>query len=591
MNTIELNDPYTGEWTVFEENNHQYDGELIINTDDIIYKTVNSVYYRRVLTNDTVNVRWFGAKGDNQSDDTNAVQNAAKIKKNIFFPEGKYLLNIELKDKIIIKGEGTSKTVLKPFDITKAVINYQAKGPFWTYGTEFSHFALESKNKTGIGFSFSKSHENEYEEYDEYSGNVVFRNVYFKGFEKGIQALFGNIDIEFYSTGFSSNKYGAYFLDNKFKTQTSGGDSMHAGNKYFTGGEFSSNEVAVYLHNRTDGFGALNFNNVIFELNNIATYINTDNIFLPVTFNSCWNESNGQVYSTNQVSIDSWNNAVKSSQLINPHAHIFEGKNSTYYMNNGRVTDILIDGNNITLHSVNSLVESSPGVLGSPSIVLGENSNILLSNSSTSKGMPTNDNIYVTDSFGYETLTPVNNISLDAVSRSAICFSRINKISDFVNKINSISLEATEKFGEGSLSNDIDGQLVSDSKIFIASNKFNIPFTGPGDQYVKLRNSDVNNVKKGWYVITFDLKVLQGDPTFYLWNRNNFQLMQYKPSVKNKWQTVLAYAYVDTDSTDSFYFDVSGKTTTEFLLSAYQVVKFDTSVEARSYIDSKSFAV
>jgi len=590
MSFIQLTDPYTGELAIFEEINYQYDGQPITSIDDVIYKLINNVMYRRVLTNDTVNVKWFGAKGDNVTNDTNAVQNAAKVKKNIFFPEGIYLINLELKEKIVLSGEGTSKTTLKPYDLAKAVIVYRNIGGFWSYGTEFSHFTLEGNNKTGIGFSFSRTHESDYNpaEHDEYSGNVVFRNVYFRGFEKGIQALFGNIGIEFYSTGFNSNKYGAYFLDNKFRT-TSGGDIMHAGNKYFIGGEISSNEVGIYVHNQTDGFGAIILNNVIFEHNNIATYMNTNNVFLPVTFNSCWNESNGQIFSTNQISIDSWNNHIKTSKLIAPHAHIFEGENSTYYINNGRVTDILVDGKNITLNATNSFVESRAGVLGSPSIVKGDNSSILLSNPVTVRGLPTTDNIYVTDSFNYNKVIPVNNIPSDSEVRAAIFYPRINKVSDIINKVNSISLENLQKFGEGSF-NYIDGQIVNDSRIFANSNKFSIPFT-TSNQYMKLKDSDIINVKKGWYVATFDIKVLLGNPSFYLWDRNNFQLMQFKTTVKDKWQTVVSYAYVDADSTSSFYLDVSDIIKTEFCLSAYQVLRFDTCVEAKSYIDSKSFAL
>lgn len=592
MNTIELNDPYTGEWTVFEEAIYTYDGELISNigTDGIIYKNVDGKYYRRVLPNNYINVKWFGAKGDGSTDDTAAAQDAAKINKNIYFPEGTYLINVILEKKIILSGAGTSKTCLKPFDITKAAILYRGKGPFWTYGTEFSNFTLMGKNKTGIGFSFSKSHENEYqhEKYDEYSGNVVFRNVYFKDLEKGIQALFGNIGVEFYSTGFNSNKYGAYFIDNKFKT-IGGGDAMHAGNKYFFGGEFSSNEIGIYIHNRTDGFGGVAFNNVIFQLNNIATYINTDNIFLPVIFNSCWNEANGQIFSGSQISIDSWNNSTKNSILINPHSHIFEGENSVYSVNNGRLTDVYINGNNITLNAVDCSVEADPGVLGSPSTVLGNNSNILLRNPTTVKGLPTSENIYVVDNFSFDKLAAVDNNSANAVARSAILLPRIGKTSNYINKINSISLENIEKFGGGTF-NNIDGQIISDSRLFSSSNKFTIPFTS-SNQYVKLINSDVNTVKKGWYIITFDIKILQGNPAFFLWNRDSFQLSQFQSSAKNIWQTIGSCAYVDHDSADSFYLDVSDKTTTEFLLSAYQVLRFDTSAEARSYMESKNFAV
>ncbi|GEM_PF-1672412 len=100
MATIELNDQFTNEWTVFEEANKAFNGNLITDMicDGIIYKKVDSKYYRRILENDAVNVKWFGAKGDELNDDTAAVQLAVDFLKSIeggtvFFPKGKYLIS------------------------------------------------------------------------------------------------------------------------------------------------------------------------------------------------------------------------------------------------------------------------------------------------------------------------------------------------------------------------------------------------------------------------------------------------------------------------------------------------------------------
>lgn len=99
MSTIELNDPFTGEWTVFLETNETYNGKIIADAicDGIIYKKIDQKYYRRVLENNEVNVSWFGAKGDEVNDDTEAVQLAVDFLKSIeggtlFFPKGKYLI-------------------------------------------------------------------------------------------------------------------------------------------------------------------------------------------------------------------------------------------------------------------------------------------------------------------------------------------------------------------------------------------------------------------------------------------------------------------------------------------------------------------
>src|SRR5688500_12633250 len=99
MITIELNDPFTGEWTCFLETAETYNGNPItdIMCDGIIYKKIDGKYYRRILENNEVNVQWFGAKGDGITDDTAAVQLAINFLKSIeggtvFFPKGKYVI-------------------------------------------------------------------------------------------------------------------------------------------------------------------------------------------------------------------------------------------------------------------------------------------------------------------------------------------------------------------------------------------------------------------------------------------------------------------------------------------------------------------
>jgi hypothetical protein len=104
MATIELNDQFTNEWTVFEEAVHKYyDNDNDPNTpfpeitmndcDGIIYKKINDKYYRRVLVDDTVNVKWFGAKGDGKTDDTEAIQKAIKSSHSVRFDRGQYIIN------------------------------------------------------------------------------------------------------------------------------------------------------------------------------------------------------------------------------------------------------------------------------------------------------------------------------------------------------------------------------------------------------------------------------------------------------------------------------------------------------------------
>lgn len=78
MKTIEINDPHIGEWVTFIETDKTYNGEPIIDTycDDILYKKVGNEYYRRVLENSRVDIRWFGAIADGLADSSDAIQEA-----------------------------------------------------------------------------------------------------------------------------------------------------------------------------------------------------------------------------------------------------------------------------------------------------------------------------------------------------------------------------------------------------------------------------------------------------------------------------------------------------------------------------------
>jgi len=63
-----------------------------------------------------VNVKWFGAKGDNQTDDTIAIQKALEVNYNIYVPAGTYIvsnLDVTKFSNTYIKGEGIGKSIFK----------------------------------------------------------------------------------------------------------------------------------------------------------------------------------------------------------------------------------------------------------------------------------------------------------------------------------------------------------------------------------------------------------------------------------------------------------------------------------------------
>jgi hypothetical protein len=91
-------DTYTGENFNYSKVTTFADGSAMDDTkaDGVIYRKLGNEYFKRNF-NGTVNVNWFGAKGDGIHDDTLAIQKALDCGiKNIHFPPGQFLLTSPL---------------------------------------------------------------------------------------------------------------------------------------------------------------------------------------------------------------------------------------------------------------------------------------------------------------------------------------------------------------------------------------------------------------------------------------------------------------------------------------------------------------
>lgn len=73
------------------------DASDTVSTDNTgtVVVSASGVRYKRIISTDFVNVKWFGARGDGLTDDTLAVQNAddtaAALSKRLYFPSGTYM--------------------------------------------------------------------------------------------------------------------------------------------------------------------------------------------------------------------------------------------------------------------------------------------------------------------------------------------------------------------------------------------------------------------------------------------------------------------------------------------------------------------
>lgn len=528
--------------------------------------------------------------------------NAINTQKAVYFPGGKYKLNVNINNKTVIYGDGSTKTRIFPFNNAIAAFTYTFTAQqtplyrFWDYHSELRNLGLFSNSAyTGIGFTFGKTNPADWVANDEFANNVRFNGVTIEGFEKGVQFPFGNIGTEFYSCGIKNNKYGVYTIDCRYPIGVT--NSMHAGNKYFFGGEISSNQCAFYLHNQvTDGFGGVEFNGTIIESNDIAIYMYISPRFLvPPNFKGAWFENNGYVRG-GSTTIDSWAAEVRSDQILTNRTIIIDGPNGeqTRRINfsTGNVTDIWLRAPNTQVVASNCRVETQSGFGGGPFTVdYPDTSWILLENPYSDGGwyagvgsfMP-----YVRGMVHGE--GGITNGGSRATGRVINAPPRNSKIAAYgPSRIMSASLTTAADTGNGSF--NLTGAVVSDGRIYASCNEFTrAAFLST--EFTSLSNPASSIVTvAGWYVVTIDIKVVSGaGVTVNVWNRSTRQLMAgaVVPSVGN-WYTFAAVAMATGGET--IYLDFGGRNgDTVWRVSAYQMHRFSTEMEAHQFLESHAFA-
>tara|TARA_R110002020_G_scaffold230666_3_gene441565 strand:+ start:10610 stop:12343 length:1734 start_codon:yes stop_codon:yes gene_type:complete len=98
------------------KNNKPGDGALTIEVEGL-----RQGRWVRIIEHDDLNVKWFGAKGDDKTNDSEAFNNAIDYAFNnweggeVMVPSGKYLVNVQLKRGVTLKGKSPQTTWLKPF--------------------------------------------------------------------------------------------------------------------------------------------------------------------------------------------------------------------------------------------------------------------------------------------------------------------------------------------------------------------------------------------------------------------------------------------------------------------------------------------
>ena len=527
---------------------------------------------------DYVSVTDFGALGDNATNDTTAFNNAIATGKQVYVPAGTYLINATINNSTIIYGDGSTVSIVKPFNTAIAAMTYKTD-THWTYHSEVRDLGFSGSAMVGVGFTFGQTVPANYVSPNELAGNLKFYGCNFTGLNKGVQFPFGNIGSEFYSCGFSFNKYGVYTLNNKF------GGLMHAGNKYFYAGEFSYNECAVYINNTADGFGAISFTDTIFEQNNIATYCyNNSNMITPVSWTNVWFEANGSVTAHAATTIDLWTGTTLTTQTLTAKTVIIDGNIGLYVFDKSFFTDVNLLATNVTVLATNCRSERSSGFNGGACTVASATSSIRLINPSTDGSLVQGDNITAS---GFITNTYV--IASDSTRASLSKFDvdhRSSKQTQYGKTLAAGVTFTSPETTSGSIS--ITGTVVADGQIYSTCNEFT-QAAFLSNQFAEIDSSAIIT-SAGWYVYTFDVKVTAGAPLFYVWNRaaNQFSIFMPVPTL-NKWYSFASIG--QSTGASSLFLDVTGDGgNCTWRLSAYQIHRFDSFNEAQTFLASGVYA-
>lgn len=526
----------------------------------------------------TVSVLDFGADPTGATDSSTAFTAAAATGKRIYVPAGTYKVNMTAPSGMNMYGDGTTKSIIKPNSTTSPCITFKSD-LFWTYARSLTDLGFTSTGKTGIGVAFGCGNPANYVTNDEFAQSVVLTRCRFIGFDKGVVAGAGNLGIEFYSCNFATNKYGCYFVDSKF------GGVMHAGCKYFFGGEFDYNDVGIYIHNRTDQCGGIEFNGTIIESNAINMYcFNDKSMHIPIIFRGVWGEGSGTLTGTANVTLDQWTGTTLTTTSFASRAWIFDGDKIEVIFDSGFVTDINLIATSSNIIVNNSRFEQDAGFGGKPCTVAATSSSITLYKPITDGGIGFANRVVVVD---YPINHSFNITNIETTRKQFLTVPRFNKQTSYGGSGTFQPFTTAQSLaGLGGIA----GSVVSDGVIYSSCNEFVCPFSAPG-QFLSLNGTggNVASTTANWYVVTFDIKSVSGDAVFHYGNLADSQLMAAAKPVGDGWNTFAAIGLAPAGKAWNFTLTSPTGVASTIRVSALQVRAFTTRIEAQAYLDSKIY--
>jgi hypothetical protein len=561
------------------------------------------------VLNDSVNVKNFGALGNDSADDSIPIQRAINTGKTVFFPKGTYRCNVYIGNSILV-GEGTTSTIIKPYNTAIAAVTVVVSPPYWASHKEIRNIAFYGQGtRQGVGVAFGITNITDIDfaagntsnnpgnapgtygaPYIQYAQSMKFYGCYFNNLHKGVTWEAGNIGSEMFACSASNCNYGFYMLNNK-----GGGDGMQSGCKYFFGGEISSCDVGVYSHNSNIINGQISFYGTIFEYDQVAVYsYSSGGMVSPIIIQNCWQEGNGtymQVYQGKPATIDidnytgSATTLVKSVQAVPRKTFIFDGDDMDYVVETTFAGDIAVLGTNTRVYITKSRVETSAGCSGGGITVANpDTSQVHISNSAGGCGVNVGSSAA---GVIFENLDLVRTIS--PFQASGFVWPVAHR-AHLAPSGMSPRRAVAETFASAPIGTSgtasITGSLVADGVIYPQCNEYTRNPMAFGEYFAPTGCSFTTTA--GYYVCTVDVKVVSGGVRLSLWDRDANQWFIEAQGAVGKWVTFGAIGYSTGGQT--IYLDMGNDVgNCVWRISAFQVVRFDTKWEAIDYLDSRSY--
>jgi Pectate lyase superfamily protein len=528
----------------------------------------------KVLNESVINVKDYGAIGDGVTDDSVVVQaflDSTTIDKNksLFFPEGRYLLNISLRYYVPnIIGQGNHSTILSSFTPTGFAITVNRNDTWLPF--EISNLRIEGNSaKTKNGISFGNPNNGNT---DEYAGGLRLISVEMSSLDVAILKRYGNIGNYFESCRFwnSNYHYKAYSLPT-----APGNYGNHSGCDTFLKCEFeSADKAAIFINGKNDGNNGQNiFRDCVFQYNKGFAFCIIDYVGVTrpnLVIENTWIEDNANTATLGLV--DSAAIDIDGIMRI-PRTFLFI--ESTATMQNTMITDIELVG---------SQVRATGAGLGqvSPLNIKKDSGSFLYLDQSNS---PT-DVDFITKNHLFKN---TGGFSLFHTAPNRLNVSKSNENLLFSNSYsNDFKLNLTNN--AGGLISTI-GQSVKDGTLY--DRCIELVYDSSNNTVVESFLEIASNIilPKGKFIFwSIDVKKMSGQDFPF---RVNSGVLFSNPVYikKNTWQTIVGLG--DTlNITNPFQVGVnllSYQLTSTFRIANFQILAFDTLQDMMEYSNSLQF--